>query len=102
MILALRDGAIEEITSDASYYAGGCDTCDYGAEYVNEYEFTLTTGRIKMEAKNEDFNPLTEGYMMKILLPNVGLIQMMSEQEFYEWLKNETSKYVSSIQWLAQ
>jgi len=42
MIFKLVDGGIIDIDSDSQYYSGNCDTCDYGAEYVDYFRFTLT------------------------------------------------------------
>lgn len=99
MILQLIDGAIQEITSDSEYYPGYCETCDYGSKYVREFDFKLTTGRIVIKASEEYSYPLSEGYMMTLLLPNATLIQQKSEKEFYEWLKQQVQDDVDTIDW---
>ena len=71
MLLKLVDGGIENIKTDEEYLPG-CPTCDYGSQYINDVEVTLTKHIIRASFNN---------------LPNVDAIQKMTESEFIEWLR---------------
>lgn len=43
MLVELTDGGILDISSDTWSY-NGCETCDYGSEYVNEYIIKMSKG----------------------------------------------------------
>lgn len=88
MLLKMINGGIVNITEDKDYYPG-CETCDYGSSYFNEFKIELTTINIKIKASQMYEYPLSDGHMMKIILPNVEAIQKMTEKEFSVWLKNE-------------
>lgn len=86
MILDMVDGGIFDIQEDKESYSG-CETCDYGSEYVNSYDFVLTTIKIHIGVSQMYDFPLSQGQMMKILLPNSFKIKEMREREFAEWLE---------------
>lgn len=92
MIFKLVDGGIIDIDSDSQYYSGNCDTCDYGAEYVDYFRFTLTKKVINIEARDTFERVLSEGLMMRLMLNNVDLIREFTEEEFCDWLENELLK----------
>lgn len=96
-LLSLTDGGIVDIVSDQDYSSGGCDTCDYGAEYVSEYDFKLTTGTICIRASSSYDYPLSEGYMMKTMLSNANFISTLSEKAFYDWLKAKLENEIQGI-----
>jgi hypothetical protein len=91
MLLPLVDGGIMQVHSDKESY-GGCETCDYGSSYINEFNIKMTQGtiRIKMSAMYEYV--LSEGYMMETLLHHVDAIRAFTENEFYTWLKLKLEK----------
>ncbi|MBR8661181.1 hypothetical protein [Brevibacillus sp. NL20B1] len=88
MLLNMKNGGIKNIISD-SWYSPGCETCDYGSNYINEFEIQLTTGVIKIEVDQMYEYALSDGYMMQLLLPNVEKIKGMDEAEFFDWLKEQ-------------
>jgi hypothetical protein len=103
MILKLMDGGITEISSDQGYENGGCETCDYGSVYVDEFIFYLSTGTIYIEASQSYGYALSEGYMMKTMLSSVDTIKEMTEREFYEWLEtkldNDLKNVITRYEW---
>lgn len=51
MLIKMIDGGIANY-EDNSYRFCGCPTCDYGSEYINEIDITLTHYKIYA---NEEF-----------------------------------------------
>ncbi|MCR8982644.1 hypothetical protein [Brevibacillus laterosporus] len=70
MLLNMKDGGIEKIESDNSF-SPGCESCDYGSSYINEFEIYMTTGKIEIKVDQMYEYALTDGYMMQLILPNV-------------------------------
>lgn len=93
-LVKLVDGGIKTIATDKDSYPG-CETCDYGSKYVNEYYITLTTGVLIIKASEMYDYPLTEGYMMETILPNVDLIKTFTEQEFIAWMEDKLGNELS-------
>ena len=93
MLINMVDGGIIDYKDDCECYAG-CPTCDYGSEYINEIDITLThhTVHIKLNQMYEYI--LSEGQMMKLLLGNYNAIQAMTEKEFINWLKSELERII--------
>jgi hypothetical protein len=91
MLLELLDGGITNIISD-TWHWDGCETCDYGSKYVNEFEIQLTTRTIRIEASRMYDYILSEGYMMELFLPNVDNIKNMTEDTFEQWIKEQIDK----------
>lgn len=87
-VLKLKDGGVKDIRYDTEHY-GGCPTCDYGSSYINEIYFYLETGILTIRVSQMYDYPLSEGFMMKLLLNNVDQVKEKTEQEFIEWLENE-------------
>lgn len=96
MILELVDGGILNIIED-HYHYDGCETCDYGSSYINEITFELTTMNLNVEASQMYDYPLSDGEIMKIMLPNSFDIQKMTESEFVTWFKGKLSLRNHSI-----
>lgn len=88
MLLKLVDGGIINIEEDKSY-TPGCPTCDYNSRYTNCFDIELSTITISIESTNSYDYPLSDGHMMKVLFPNINLIQSMTENEFSKWLKEQ-------------
>ena len=95
MLVELVDGGILDITSD-NYHYDGCETCDFGSEYVNEYDIKMTKGRLKINTNQMYEYALSEGYMMTTMLQNVEYIKKLTENEFVDWLKRTLKKELSS------
>jgi hypothetical protein len=94
MLLKLINGGILDITEDRDYVEG-CHTCDYGSCYTNYFDIKLTTMQIHIESSQMYRFPLSEGHMMKVILPNVNIIQNMTEMEFSDWLKENLTNAVN-------
>lgn len=88
MLVELLDGGIKDIYTDTDSNRG-CDTCDYGSSYINEFTIYLTEGDIQFKVSQMYEFALTEDYMMKTLLQNVEMIKAMTEKQFYDWLKEK-------------
>jgi len=97
-LLPLVDGGIIEIHSDSDWY-GGCETCDYGSCYWNEYLIDMSTGTLHVKASKMYSHPLSEDYMMKLFLSNIEEIKKMTEQEFRLWFKDKMDKFVLDNSW---
>ena len=41
MLITMKDGGLKEYSDDTQCYPG-CETCDYGSEYINNLFLTLT------------------------------------------------------------
>lgn len=91
MLVKLQDGGIKEIHAD-TWSSGGCITCDWGSQYVNEYDIKMTTGRIKIRVEQMYSYELTEGFMMELLLTNIDEIRGYTEREFYVWVRDAIKK----------
>lgn len=87
MLLPLQDGGILTIFTDREMESGGCDTCDYGDNYINYFKITMTSGSIEVKVDNTCDYAFSEGYIMQIILPNVDQIKMMTEESFFYWLQ---------------
>lgn len=88
MLVELTNGGILDISSDTWSY-DGCETCDYGSEYVNEYIIKMSKGVLVVTIEQMYDYALTEGFMMTTMLGNIDKIKTMTEREFIEWLKKE-------------
>lgn len=96
MILIMANGeGILEIESD-KWHLDGCETCDYGSRYVNEFKIKMTTGIIEIKVDKMYEYAMSEGQLMLLMLPNVELIGNMTEQEFFTWIKKELSKAINN------
>lgn len=85
MILELQNGGIVNITDDTTCHKG-CDTCDYGSEYINEMNIELTKHEIHVEVKDMYNYLLSIGDVIKIL---ANVDKTMTEEQFHEWLKEK-------------
>lgn len=92
MLVKMLDGGILEVNYDSDF-TDGCDTCNYGSEYTQEYFFKLTKGTIHYKASEMYENPFSEGEMMELILSNVDLIKEMSEDGFYNWLDKKLDDF---------
>lgn len=84
-LIDLVNGGIKEISTD-SWHMDGCETCDYGSNYVSEFTVELTQGTLNIEYEKMYEYALSEDTLMKLFLINVNEIKAMTEKEFIEWL----------------
>lgn len=88
MLIKMIDGGMENYR-DNSYSYDGCPTCNYGSEYINEIDITLTRYTIHVETNQMYEYVLSEGQMMKLFLSEYDAIQTMTEDEFIAWFKEQ-------------
>lgn len=88
MLINMVDGGIVNY-DDNCYSYGGCPTCDYGSEYINEINITLTKYTIYVKINQMYEYVLSEGQMMKLFLSEYNTIQTMTEKEFTNWFKEK-------------
>lgn len=88
MLIKMIDGGIVNYEDDCYKY-DGCPTCDYGSEYINEINITLTRHKIHVETNQMYSYVLSEGQMIKLFLTEYNTIQTMREKEFIDWFKEK-------------
>lgn len=93
MLIKMIDGGLVNYADD-SYFYSGCPTCNYGSEYINEIDITLTRYKIHIKTNQMYEYVLSEGDMMKLFLSEYNTIQTMTEKEFTDWLKEQIYKIV--------
>ena len=98
MLLKMKNGGILDITQD-NQYIQGCPTCDYGSEYISEMQIKLTNIYINVEANSKCNYSLSDGLIMKIILPNVNEIQEMSELEFAKWFEDQLLDKIEQLEY---
>ena len=91
MLIKMIDGGLVNYEDDC-YHTRGCPTCDYGSEYINEIDITLTRYKIYAETNQMYEYVLSEGMMMKLFLTEYNTIQTMTEKEFVDWFKEKLSE----------
>lgn len=88
MLIKMIDGGLVNYEDDCYSYSG-CPTCDYGSEYINEIDITLTKYKIHVKTNQMYEYVLSEGQMMKLFLSEYNTIQAMKENDFIEWFKQK-------------
>lgn len=82
IIMPLSDGGILSVDYD-EFSHGGCETCDFGSEYIDEFTIDLTTIEIKVHINMMYEHFISEGWLMRQLL---SADHGMTEMEFADWL----------------
>ena len=93
MLIKMIDGGLVNYTDDHESY-GGCPTCDYGSEYINTIDITLTKYKIHARTNQMYDYALSEGQMIKLFLTEYNTIQQMTEREFADWFKEKLCEIV--------
>ena len=88
MLIKMLDGGILNYADD-HYHYDGCPTCDYGSEYINEIDITLTHYTIHVKTNQMYEYVISEGQMMKLFLSEYDTIRTMTESEFIDWFKKK-------------
>lgn len=88
MLIKMVDGGLVNYTDDC-YYHDGCPTCDWGSEYINEIDVTLTKYNIHVRTNQMYEYILSEGQMIRLFLSEYNTIQTMTETEFINWFKKK-------------
>lgn len=86
ILMPMMDGGIVEYADDTEYSAG-CETCDYGSEYINNIAITLTKYKIIVVLNQMYSYALSESDIMTLLLSAYEEIRSMTEAQFTKWFK---------------
>lgn len=81
MLIKLLDGGVEKIDTDEESYPG-CPTCDYGSQYINKFEVTLTRHKVVADVSQMYEYRFSSGDLMNFMLPNIEKFSKMTELEF--------------------
>lgn len=87
LLIQMIDGGIEEIITDTESW-GGCETCDYGSSYINEFDVRFTTGLFEVRVDNMYDYAMSEGYLMELFIKNIDKIRASTEEEVMQWIEN--------------
>ena len=98
MLLKMVDGGIVNYADDCESHPG-CPTCDYGSEYINEIDITLTSYKVHVKVNQMYEYVLSEGQMMRLFLSEYENIQAMTEKEFIDWFKEKLQEFVNDSDW---
>lgn len=88
MLITMLDGGLVNYTDD-DYAFAGCETCDYGSQYINEVEITLTKYKIYLKTNQMYEHLISESKMIKLFLTEYNVIQQMTEEKFIGWFKEK-------------
>ena len=91
ILFPMVDGGIINYEDDTRYIPG-CETCDYGSEYINDITITLTKHNIHAVLNEMYDYAISEGDMLKLLLPAYEEIKSMTENQFSHWFKEQLFK----------
>ena len=86
MLIKLVDGGIKNISTDEDSMRG-CETCDYGSEYINTMEITLTKYKVIAVVNQMYEYAISTEDTLNLFLPNFDQISRMTEDEFIAWFK---------------
>lgn len=84
-LIQLQDGAILEFSED-HYSSSGCESCDYGSSYVQDFTVKTSAGDFRRELSQMYDYPISHDFLFKAILPNVALFNTMTIREFIAWL----------------
>lgn len=88
MLIKMLDGGIVNYEDDCYCYEG-CPTCNFGSEYINEIDITLTHYTIHVKTNQMYEYVISEGQMMKLFLSEYDTIRTMTGSEFIDWFKKK-------------
>lgn len=91
MLIKMLDGGLVNYTDNFTYYSG-CETCDFGSEYITDIDIVLTHYTIHVRTNQMYEYALSEGDMIRLFLTEYNAIQTMTEKEFIDWFKAKLIK----------
>lgn len=95
-LIELKDNAVVDITT-AKYNTSGCETCDYGSNYVNEIIFHFRDGgKFLTEPCREYKYPISEAKLIIFLADNREKFKEMTYREFVT-LFQELDEYIQAV-----
>jgi len=90
-LLSLVDGDILNFSEEHSQYSG-CETCDFGSSYLQDFNVTTTKGNMRFDFDEMYDYLISHDFMFRLILPRVEEIKKMTIMEFYEFLVNAFKK----------
>lgn len=95
VLLQMKNGGIVKIEDDYDYYAG-CDTCDYGSQYISELRIIFTNNKqLIIKTTNEYTFAISQLNIMEIFLYNYTDIMEMTIEYFVSWIKKSIENHCS-------
>lgn len=88
ILVPLKDGGITSINTN-DYGRSGCETCDYGSEYVNEIDFIVTTGKVSVKASMMYEYPISS----IVSVSDIILMFVKKEDELKEIREDQLGKW---------
>lgn len=89
IILPLFDGGVTSVDYKTDDFPG-CETCDYGSSYTDDFTVELTKYRMEVHIDNMYSHFISEGWLMRQLL---SADHGMTESQFVWWLKTVMDDY---------
>ncbi len=96
-LIEMVDGGLKNVWSDDDSW-GGCETCDYGSHYINEFTLELKGFDFRVTIDNMYNYGYSEDKLMKLLLPNIEEISKMTQEEFMDYVKKNVSEE-ADVEW---
>lgn len=97
MLIKMIDGGFTKYWDDAMYYSG-CETCDYGSEYIQFIAITLTKYEIEIKLNRMYEYAFSQADAITLFCENYEKISHMKELEFCDFLRDWlVEKYGESV-----
>lgn len=85
-ILKLKDDGIYEFASDSEAW-GGCETCNYGSHYINEFEIYCSKLNIYFKTDQMYEHAMSESFLMKLFIAKAEHFKTLTEEELAKELE---------------
>lgn len=83
--IKFKDGNFFISLDDEMEGFGGCETCDYGSQYINRFSFVTTNYIVDVEFNQMYEYAVSVGDIIKIIAVDLG---NFTEKEFVEHVRN--------------
>lgn len=95
-LLKMIDGGLINVIEDNWCESRGCDTCDYGSEYIREFTLVLEGFCLKVQLGDMYCAPYSEKELMMLLCNNTDTIANLTQDDFINFIKDEITKLYNS------
>lgn len=85
-LIRLLDGEVLDFKEDAFCAGSGCETCNYGSSYVQDFTVVTTQGTWLFEVDNMYESAISHDFMFKTVLPKFKEFEAMTVGNFIAWL----------------
>lgn len=92
IIMPLADGGIVDVRYETEDYPG-CETCDYGSQYIDEFSIVMTKCTIRVYLNTEYEHTVSEGWLTRTLL---GMDRDLTEERFAEALREAINSEINN------